>query len=181
VNMNSRTTRISFALTLLAAAAIVAWSRYPQFRNVVTSWGTRAQNSSSRTFSAASGGGIGDSSKQVTASFENVARGAEVILHIRSNWHVNANPASLDYLIPTTISVEQGGDVRPVAAQYPAGMNSGIHIDGKELKVYADGTRIPVSNVPNAADARLTVRAQACRTDGVCLPPADIPVPMNMH
>lgn len=179
--MDSRTTRISFALTLLAVAAVVAWSRYPEFRDVVTFWDTRAQNSSSPIFSAASGGGIGDSSQQVTASFQNVASGAEVILHIRSNWHVNANPASLDYLIPTTISVEQGGEVRPVTAQYPAGVNSGIRVDDKELNVYEDGTRIPVSDLPNGPNVHLIVRVQACSSDGVCLPPANIPAPMSMR
>ncbi|MBB4516624.1 hypothetical protein GGD68_005423 [Paraburkholderia fungorum] len=181
MNMKSRTIKISFALALLAAATILAWSRYPQFRNAVTPGDAVTQNSPSLTLSGASGGGIGDSSQQVTASFENVGAAAAVTLHIRPNWHVNANPASLDYLIPTTISVEQGGDIHPVAAQYPAGMNSGIRVDDKELNVYEDGTRIPVSDLPNGPNVHLIVRVQACSSDGVCLPPANIPAPMSMR
>lgn len=180
MNMKSRTIKISFALALLAAATILAWSRYPQFRNAVTPGDAVTQNSPSLTLSGASGGGIGDSSQQVTASFENVGAAAALTCQFGRICSVTA-AAALDYLIPTTISVEQGGDIHPVAAQYPAGMNSGIRVDDKELNVYEDGTRIPVSDLPNGPNVHLIVRVQACSSDGVCLPPANIPAPMSMR
>ncbi|WP_350357442.1 protein-disulfide reductase DsbD domain-containing protein [Paraburkholderia fungorum] len=161
-------------LAVLVGAAIFAWSRFQQRRSWMTSSDGQTQSASSQALPFAPRAGIGDSSQEVAVSVTKVDHGVEVTLHIQPKWHVNANPASLAYLIPTTISIEQNGTSRPAAAQYPPGRNSGIRVDDRELQVYDDGTRILVSDLSERKDSRLMVHLQACSSDGVCLPPAHI-------
>ena len=127
------------------------------------------------TLAALSGPGMTDSSRYVSAS---VARhgqhDAALTLHIAAHWHVNANPASLEYLIPTTLSIERNGALREIKAVYPPGRNSGIVLDGKDIQVYEDGTVIPFSGLVTGEGDRIVVRVQACNTKGICLPPADV-------
>ena len=99
-----------------------------------------------------------------------------ITLHIGRDWHVNANPASLDNLIPSAVLIEHEGKERSVQADYPAGMSSGIKIGTTDIRVYEDGTRIPVHQLKIDAGERLVVRVQACNDQGICLAPATIPV-----
>lgn len=127
------------------------------------------------TFAALGGPGMTDSSRYVSAS---VARhgqhDAALTLHIAAHWHVNANPASLEYLIPTTLSIERNGALREIKAVYPPGRNSGVVLDGKDIQVYEDGTVIPFSDLMPGEGDRIVVRVQACNTKGICLPPANV-------
>lgn len=150
------------AVIALGAVAFFAWTRFlPASRQ--PEWADTPGN------------GIVNSSQQVSASIAMHDQTAEVTLHIRAGWHVNAHPASLDYLIPTTVMAERDGSLREVPASYPPGKQSGIIIDGKNIEVYEDGTVIPISGSAGLKGSRIVVRAQACNTEGVCLPPANIP------
>ncbi len=92
-----------------------------------------------------------------------------VELDIRPGWHVNANPASLDFLVPTTVA----GPVR--AVEYPRGETLGFAFAKEKLSVYR-GTVTARGEVEAGAEVvRLTY--QAC-DDERCLPPVteDLPV-----
>lgn len=106
-----------------------------------------------------------------------------VQLDIADNWHVNAHPASLDFLVPTTIQARAGGETLPLQITWPKGHDSDIELSGTAIQVYSDDTVIPVKFGPEAAQAvdaarRLTlkVRVQACSDDGLCLPPSTLDV-----
>jgi hypothetical protein len=103
-------------------------------------------------------------------------RGAQeeivVTLNIASGYHVNANPASFDYLIPTALSLE---DLVPSRIRYPEAKLFKPAFAREGLMVY-DGRVELVAEVPAGTSARSVrgkVRAQAC-DDQVCLPPADL-------
>lgn len=109
-----------------------------------------------------------------------------VTLNINDGWHVNANPASLDFLIPTTVSTWVAG--KPVATRtaYPSGKASGINLQDTDIKVYNDNTRIRLTLDPTVTDqinqgAPLTVsvRVQSCNDTGICLAPSDLETTLN--
>lgn len=101
-----------------------------------------------------------------------------VHLHIDNGWHVYPNPASLNFLIPTTIAAKAGGHAIRLHTVYPPGVQSNIHLDGVDVKVYDNDATIRSQLSPAAVAAanaagglQVTVRAQAC-TDKICLPPS---------
>jgi len=98
------------------------------------------------------------------------------ILKIDEGWHVNANPASFDYLIPTSVSFEGLSATRLV---YPRAVRIKPKFAPDGLDVY-EGTTKVVTVLPKGALAgigsvRGTVMVQACSNE-VCLPPATIAV-----
>ena len=99
-----------------------------------------------------------------------------VTLAIDPGYHINANPASLDYLIPTSVNV-------PGAAQakvtYPSGKVFRPKFLNEGLSVY-EGTvtievELPKGTLASAQSLPLQIEVQAC-TDEICLPPATITV-----
>jgi len=104
-----------------------------------------------------------------------------VTLNVADGWHVNANPASLDFLIPTEVSGRVDGDPVELAPAYPAGRQSDIELDDTRIRVYGDGTTIDVG-LPDETSRRarasgridLTVRVQSCSDDGTCLAPSSL-------
>ena len=86
----------------------------------------------------------------------------EVRLRIRDGWHVNANPASLDFLVPTQV----GGEVRGLA--YPAAGRFRSAFAPEELAVYTGMAAIRGEAAARATAVQLTY--QACN-DHLCLPP----------
>ncbi len=89
-------------------------------------------------------------------------RPIRVSLEIRDGWHVNANPASLDFLIPTQIE----GRLRQVV--YPPGETFRFSFAEEELSVYSGRTTIRGQVGPDEPSLRLIY--QAC-DDRRCLPP----------
>ena len=91
-------------------------------------------------------------------------------------WHVNANPSSFDYLIPTSVSFEGLSATRLV---YPSAVRIKPKFAPDGLDVYEGVTRIvalfPKGALKDAASIRGTLTVQACN-DEVCLPPAKIPI-----
>ncbi len=98
----------------------------------------------------------------------------KVLLKIEPGWHVNANPASLEFLIPTTVSASLGGRALSVQASYPAG--EVITTPVGEWRVYEGLVDIPLTlqaaEVASGGKLDVTVRVQACDDQGQCLPPA---------
>ncbi len=109
------------------------------------------------------------------------ARELAVRLLIAPGWHVIANPASFEGLIPTQLQVSVAGKPVRVTVSYPPGRVSNIRLEGKALRVYDNGTviRAQVSaQVLGAARAHggleLVVTVQSCSDKGICLPPAKL-------
>jgi len=84
---------------------------------------------------------------------------------IRPGWHVNANPASLPYLIPTEIR----GDVRNV--RYPKGENRSFEFSSESLAVYSGTLSIEGEVATNESPLRLYY--QAC-DERRCLAPTEV-------
>ena len=83
---------------------------------------------------------------------------------IDPGWHVNANPASLPYLIPTEVELA-GADI-----VYPLG--NALHSEFVEdaIQVYDGSIEIPVTMPAGATPDRVRIRFQAC-DEKRCLPP----------
>lgn len=118
-----------------------------------------------------------DSSAHVAATLTPDGHsGGTVRLRIDPDWHVNANPASLEQLIATTVLVEESGALHAAKASYPPGRDSGIMVNGADIRVYDDGTAIKLQSLPAAHEDQMRVRVQSCNTEGVCLAPATLPI-----
>ena len=102
-----------------------------------------------------------------------------VRLAIDSGFHINANPASSDFLIPTTLTVTE---LQPLRIAYPAPVRFKPKFTEDTIDVY-DGTILITAFFPKGALTAFrflhgSVTAQAC-TDVFCLPPADMPLPAS--
>ena len=128
----------------------------------------------------AGGGEVADSAQaprtgsdqHVNVSASRVRPGAAeliVELKIDKGWHINANPASDKFLIPTSVQLD--GDAELASVRYPPGKLFATSFGG-ELSVYEGTVAIPVATRgPGAAADRLVVRYQAC-TAKRCLRPS---------
>lgn len=138
--------------------------------------------------------GLADSSDKVRL---NLAEGGKALigetgeivltLDIEPGWHVNANPASMEFLIPTVAKSSAGGQSLDIPTEYPRGRVSDIVLSDTALEVYDDGASIRLlpdekqtAALKEAGKLDMTVRVQACSDEGVCLAPADLPVALNL-
>ena len=97
-----------------------------------------------------------------------------VSLRIEPGYHINANPASNDYLIPTTIAFRA---VAPAQITYPPAILFKPAFSEAPINVYEGAVVITARFPPAALDQvrslNFTLTAQAC-TEEICLPPDDI-------
>ena len=138
--------------------------------------------------------GLADSSDKVRL---NLAEGGKALigetgeivltLDIEPGWHVNANPASMEFLIPTVAKSSAGGQSLDIPTEYPRGRVSDIVLGDTALEVYDDGASIRLlpdekqtTALKEAGKLDMTVRVQACSDEGVCLAPTDMPVALNL-
>jgi uncharacterized protein len=91
-----------------------------------------------------------------------------LVVEVSPGWHIQANPASEEFLLPTEVAAEGGAEVRNL--QYPQGeeIPAGF-ADGRPLAVYTG--RVEVTGEVSG-HGRLAVRFQLC-DDTRCLPPAE--------
>ena len=95
---------------------------------------------------------------------------AVVRMSIDKGWHVNANPASLSFLVPTTVELEGGGAGGRI--EYPGGRDFQPRFAPVSLQVYEGEIDIPVTlPAPLPGSLRASVRYQAC-DERSCLPPS---------
>jgi hypothetical protein len=101
---------------------------------------------------------------------------AVVTVVIDPGFHINANPASQSYLIPTTLNL---ANEAPLDVIYPRPQSFKPKFAEHPIDVYHGRIQIiaelPASSgqVPHLSG---TLTVQAC-TDTICLPPADLPLP----
>ncbi len=110
---------------------------------------------------------------------------ATVRVTIQPTWHINANPASPDYMVPTEVTIAPAGGVSGGKPEYPPPMSFKVGFEENPIAVY-NGTieiRVPLTVAAGAASGarKLTgsLQFQSCN-DQVCLTPVtvrfDVPV-----
>jgi len=101
------------------------------------------------------------------------------VLDIAEGWHINANPASLDFLIPTSVDVREDSGKAVVKPAYPDAHAMATPLG--DIKVYEGKVSIPVQvTLPgNTENLRMLVRAQACKGT-TCLAPSDWIIPIKL-
>lgn len=172
---------------LVLAVAVVVIGRAPETADPTdNSAETAAQVPNART-------GLAQSSDKVSLTIAD-ARGAGalasdeivVTLNIDAGWHVNANPASMEFLIPTAASATANGQSLDIPAQYPPGRVSDITLGDTAIEVYDDGASIrflpdeeDAAKLKEAGELDLKVRVQACNDSGVCLAPSDLSLTLD--
>ena len=133
---------------------------------------------------AATQGAVGDSlvgmrvelSRRPTAG---EALAVAVHLDIRAGWHINANPASGDLLIPTSLTLNADLPLGFGGVRYPPGQTYVFPALAETLSVYQGQVTLWADlSLPNkaagtAGDLRLLVQYQAC-DEARCLPPAEL-------
>jgi len=99
-----------------------------------------------------------------------------VTIKVDDDFHINANPASFDFLIPT--SLELNG-IKPSKIEYPKPMRFTAKFAPEGLDVYEGSVAIvamfPKDGLKGLKVIQGTVTAQAC-TSQICLPPSELPV-----
>jgi hypothetical protein len=100
-----------------------------------------------------------------------------VVVVIDPGFHINSNPASRDYLIPTTLTIT---NQTPLHVSYPEAVSFKPKFADQAINVYEARIQI-VAEFPKGTfvrDRHLfgTLTTQAC-TDVICLPPATLPLP----
>ncbi len=104
---------------------------------------------------------------------------AIVTLSISSGFHVNANPATFSYLIPTEVTAESAEEINVDKAVYPAGRMEKFQFADQPLAVYEGETQIKLPLRAKANGAKVStslpikVRVQACDNEQ-CFPPATL-------
>lgn len=106
---------------------------------------------------------------------------AQVTAKIADGFHVNANPPTFSYLIPTKLTLDQGASLTASNPVYPASVTRNFAFAEKPLAVYEGEAVIKVKlrAAPNATrgehilNGKLVV--QACN-DLACFPPRTLPV-----
>jgi len=104
---------------------------------------------------------------------------ATVTLSISSGFHVNANPATFSYLIPTEVTAESSEEINVDKAVYPAGRMEKFQFADQPLAVYEGETQIKLPLRAKASAAKVStslaikVRVQACDNEQ-CFPPATL-------
>ncbi len=101
-----------------------------------------------------------------------------VTLDIDRGFHINANPASFDSLIPTSLTFV---GVEPIRVKYPPPVRFQPKFTNAPLAVYEGTVGITAvlpkgaigQNEGPAGPLRAVVTAQAC-DEAICLPPADL-------
>jgi uncharacterized protein len=99
-----------------------------------------------------------------------------VTLTIDPGYHLNANPASIDYLIPTVVAVPNAPDAK---ISYPAGQVFKPKFSPEGISVYEGSVAIradlPKGSLASSTREPLRVEVQAC-TAQLCLPPSTLTV-----
>ena len=107
-----------------------------------------------------------------------------VQLALAEGWHINANPPSLDLLIPTTVSVRPDAPVEILSVTYPKGQPFHAGFSEKPISVYEGDITVemklklkPGRTIETAFPLSVAVRYQAC-DEHRCLPPSTATIPL---
>jgi uncharacterized protein len=108
-------------------------------------------------------------------------------LTIKENYHIYANPAGSDDVIPTVVSLAPGSGATLVEVRYPSGEAKVLASSGPEKVTVYEKKATPTARIrlspdfkPGPATFTLKVRYQAC-DDKSCLAPATLDLPVNVE
>jgi uncharacterized protein YyaL (SSP411 family) len=111
----------------------------------------------------------------------------ELNLSIKDNYHIYANPAGSDDVIPTVVSLAGDSKATLVEVRYPPGESKILAASGPaKVTVYEKKAtvtakiRIPADAKPGPATMSLKLRYQAC-DDKACLAPATLDLPVSVE
>jgi len=105
-------------------------------------------------------------------------RDLAIELHVDEGWHINANPASLEFLVPTQLHVQHDGRALEVETTYPESHEIPADALGEgPIDVYSGQVsiraRLPDS-VASSDELAAVVEIQACNDKGRCLAPDEL-------
>ena len=107
-------------------------------------------------------------------------------LNIAEGWHMNANPAGQDNLIPTTITVNTDTPFEILDVAYPKGRSTRFEFSNEPLNVYEEGLTIPLQlkqkpNMKPDRDVSITLQLtyQLCN-ETECLLPQTLDIPLEV-
>ena len=122
---------------------------------------------------------------KVTPEELTLAKGASgdaiVHLQIQNGYHINANPATFPYLIPTNLAITAASGVSVEFITYPDPLSKTFSFADAPLKVYEGDTLVKakLKAAPSAETGKhnlsAKLRVQAC-DDQVCYAPGTIDV-----
>lgn len=138
--------------------------------------------------------GLGDSTQSLvtaTAKIKTPVKGkqidVEVHVKIAKGWHINANPAGQDNLIPTTITVNKDAPIVISQAQYPKGKSVVFEFSPEAVNVYEGTFMIPlkIQQKPNTVIEKdipiiLKLDYQPCN-ETECSFPQTLDVPLKLQ
>jgi DsbC/DsbD-like thiol-disulfide interchange protein len=105
----------------------------------------------------------------------------EVHFRVLPGYHVNSHTPTLDYLIPTALTVPAAAGVKPGEPAYPTGQPYAFSFDPKnKLSVYAGDfiVKLPVTAAAGGHSIDASLRYQACN-NASCFPPKTLPVKIS--
>jgi uncharacterized protein len=108
-------------------------------------------------------------------------------LTIKENYHIYANPAGSDDVIPTSVSLVPGSGATLIEVRYPPGESKALAASGPEKVTVYEKKATPSARIrlnpeikPGPATFTLKVRYQAC-DDKACLAPATLDLPVSVE
>ena len=108
----------------------------------------------------------------------------EVQLELAEGWHINANPSSLDLLIPTTVSVSPDASVEILSVTYPKGKPFYADFSETPISIYEGDVTVtmklklkPGETIKKTFPLNIDVRYQACDAHR-CTPPSTATIPL---
>ncbi len=124
---------------------------------------------------------------KVKTPAKNEQIGVEVQVKIATGWHINANPAGQDNLIPTTITVAKDAPIEIVEIKYPKGKSVQFAFSTEVLNVYEKTFTIPLklklkpnTSIKKNNPITLKFNYQACN-DTECLLPQTLDIPLKLE
>ncbi len=115
--------------------------------------------------------------------FDKLERGGKcpvaIELTIAKEWHINANPANPDFMIPTEVKVTSTQKVKMTKVKYPEhelleveGQEEPSHVYGNKVTIYAL-LEIDADELAEKAELEVEIKFQACNSK-TCEPPDSI-------
>ena len=105
-------------------------------------------------------------------------------LDIADGWHINANPAGQDNLIPTTMTVDADIPLELANVAYPKGRSTRFAFSNESLNVYEGHLTIPLklrlkSKLDKSTQVVLKLTYQPCN-ETECLLPQTLDIPLDL-
>src|SRR3984957_19225615 len=134
---------------------------------------------------AQTGGSQGEAKVATLLSVDKLAPDAPfrlaVVIDVSEHWHINANPANAEGLIPTTFTLPSTPSLVIDRIVYPKGATTKVSWSDGPVALYTGHTvifaegHVNTAAQPGALKIEGTLRYQACN-DQVCIAPKTIPV-----